>query len=157
MIGDPIPADKLFLNSNGNLSPFCYVRVTALTNAGVATYIHGSLLGETRRPNDVRRGPPVISGRCVAVFSDRKYEIPNGVQNFSALQVDVIYISIRGPSPLAGTGYSVTLRFGSPDGPKLDFPVALQGSFLIGTTPLKRNSQTTYSFGFVEGDLNIPG
>ena len=105
-------------------------------------------------------------------FSDRKHEmtlvslgtdneITNGVQAFSAHQLDRIHIEIRGASPLAGTGYTATLNFASDAGlrsaDKMVVPVSLQGNFLIGTTPLIRNRQTTFTFAFVEGDPALSG
>lgn len=172
MIGDPFPADKLFSNFEDHLARHCYVRVTGLTNTGVASYIHGSLLSNVPSQSTTTRGPVVLEGMCIAAFSDRKhemtlvplgadFEITNGVQDFSAHQLDRIHVEIRGSSPVAGTGYTAILNFASDAGlrsaDKMVVPISLQGNFLIGTTALVRNRQTTFTFAFVEGDPALPG
>ncbi len=172
MIGDPIPAEKLFSNFEDHFARHCYVRVTGLTNTGVASFMHGSLLSNVPSQSIGILVPVVMEGMCIAAFSDRKHEmtlvslgtnneIPDGVQAFSAHQLDRIHLEIRASSPLADTGYTATLSFASDQGlvsaDKMVVPVSLQGNFLIGTTPLKQNRQTTFTFAFVEGDGYLPG
>ena len=62
MIGDPIPADKLFSNFEGHLARHCYMRVTGLTNTGVASFMHGSLLNNVPSRSIAIHVPVVMEG-----------------------------------------------------------------------------------------------
>jgi hypothetical protein len=166
MIGDRIALDTLFPANGDGPHKLCELRMTALTNAGVVSFVRGKLVRSERAAGRPPIGPGAMFGGCVATFSDRFYEVPEpprdqsgvtlidaGTQRFSAREIDVIFVDISGPHPLEAAEFNLKLRFGSIDGDPMIVPARRDGDYLIATTPVVRGGQTLFSLVFLETAL----
>jgi hypothetical protein len=166
MIGDRIALDALFPTNGDGPFKLCELRMTALTNSGVVSFVRDRLIRSEREAGRPPVGPGAMFGGCVATFSDRFYEVPEpprdqsgvtlmdaGVQRFSAREIDVIFVDISGPHPLEPAEFRLQLRFGSINGEPMIVPAHRDGDYLIGKTPVVRGGQTLFSMVFLETAL----